>query len=123
LDSSQYVIQNRSFWFIHASLKLPISISEEPPGANYSALTITKVFPMRIRRRGFEMRLVIQGNRTPAPLADLTFIKVIARGRLWADDLLADRAESIAAIASREVVLPHYVRRPTRLAFLSPRIA
>ena len=78
---------------------------------------------MRTRRRGFEMRLVIQGNRTPAPLADLTFIKVIARGRLWADDLLTDRAESIAAIASREVVLPHYVRRPTRLAFLSPRIA
>ena len=59
---------------------------------------------MRTRRRGFEMRLVIQGNRTPAPLADLTFIKVIARGRLWADDLLTGRAESIAAIASRELV-------------------
>jgi hypothetical protein len=44
---------------------------------------------MQIRRRGFEMRLVIQGSRAPAPLADLALIKVIAKGRRWADDLLA----------------------------------
>ena len=83
---------------------------------------MTRVFPMQIRRRGFEMRLVIQGNRAPAPLADLTLIKAIARGRLWADDLLTGRVDSIAAIAKREAVLPNYVRRMTRLAFLSPRI-
>ena len=83
---------------------------------------IMRVFPMQIRRRGFKMRLVIQGNRAPAPLADLALIKAIARGRQWADDLLAGRAESVAAIARREGVLPNYVRRLTRLAFLSPRI-
>jgi hypothetical protein len=77
---------------------------------------------MQIRRRGFEMRLVIQGSRAPAPLADLALIKVIAKGRRWADDLLAGRVESVAAIARREGVLPNYVRRLTRLAFLSPRI-
>jgi site-specific DNA recombinase len=77
---------------------------------------------MQIRRRGFEMRLVIQGNRAPAPLADLRLIKAIARGRQWADDLLAGRVQSVAAIAKREGVLPNYVRRLTRLAFLAPRI-
>jgi site-specific DNA recombinase len=77
---------------------------------------------MQIRRRGFEMRLVIQGNRAPASLADLTLIKAIARGRKWADDLLAGRVESVASIAERESVLPNYVRRLTRLAFLAPRI-
>jgi len=46
----------------------------------------------------------------------------IARGRQWADDLLAGRVESVAAIAKREGVLPNYVRRLTRLAFLAPRI-
>lgn len=71
---------------IRVSLKLPNSITEEQQGANDTALTITRVLPMQIRRRGFEMRLVLQGNRAPAPLADLALIKAIARGRQWADD-------------------------------------
>ena len=79
-----------------------------------------RVFPMQIRRRGFKMRLVIQGNRAPAPLADLALIKAIARGRQWADDLLAGRAESVAAIARREGVRPNYVRRLTRIQCADP---
>jgi hypothetical protein len=107
---------------IRVSLKLLNSITEEQHGANGTALTITRVFPMQIRRRGFEMRLVIQGSGAPAPLVDLALVKAIARGRQWSDDLLAGRVESVAAIAKREQVLPHYVRRLTRLAFLSPKI-
>jgi site-specific DNA recombinase len=107
---------------IRVSVKLPVSITEEQPDANDKSLRISRVFPMQIRRRGFEMRLVIQGNSAPAPLADLTLIRAVARGRRWADDLLTGRVESIAAIAKREGVLPNYVRRLTRLAFLSPRI-
>jgi len=106
---------------IRVSLKLSHSVTEEL-GANATALSIARVFPMQIRRRGFEMRLVIQGNRAPASLADLALIKAIARVRLWADDLLAGRVESVAAIAERDGVLPNYVRRLTRLAFLAPRI-
>ena len=65
------------------SLKLRSSVPEEQPGANDSSLTITRVFSIQIKRRGFEMRLVLQGKRAPAPLADLALIKAIARGRLW----------------------------------------
>jgi hypothetical protein len=107
---------------IRVSLKLPNSITEEQRGENATELTITRVFPMQIRRRGFEMRLVIQGSRAPAPLADLALMKAIARGRQWSDDLLAGRVESVAVIAKREGVLPNYVRRLIRLAFLAPRI-
>ena len=107
---------------IRVSLKLPNCITEEPRGENATELTITRVFPMQIRRRGFEMRLVIQGSRAPAPLADLALLKAIARGRQWFDDLLGGRVESVAAIAEREGVLPNYVRRLIRLAFLSPKI-
>jgi len=107
---------------IRVSLKLPICGTEEQRGANATELTVTRVFPMQIRRRGFEMRLVIQGSSAPAPLVDLVLLKAIARGRQWADDLLAGRVESVAAIAKREGVLPNYVRRLTRLAFLAPRI-
>jgi site-specific DNA recombinase len=56
---------------IRVSIKLPNSITEEPRGENATELTITHVFPMQIRRRGFEMRLIIQGCREPAPLVDL----------------------------------------------------
>ena len=48
---------------IHVSLKLPNSITEEQRGENATELTITRVFPMQIRRRGFEMRLVVSGSR------------------------------------------------------------
>jgi hypothetical protein len=68
------------------------------------------------------MRLVIQGSRAPAPLADLALMNAIARGRQWSDDLLAGRVESVAVIAKREGVLAHYVRQLTRLAFRSPKI-
>src|SRR5260370_39083307 len=54
---------------IRVSLKLLNSITEEQHGANATTLTVTRVFPMQIRRRGFEMRLVIQG--APAALVDL----------------------------------------------------
>ena len=107
---------------IRVSIKLPICSTGEQQGANATDLTITRVFPMQIRRRGFEMRLVIQGSHAPVSLADLALIKAIARGRQWSDDLLAGRVESVAAIAKREGVLPNYVRRLTRLAFLAPRI-
>jgi site-specific DNA recombinase len=107
---------------IRVALKLPNFITQEQQGANATELAITRVFPMQIRRRGFELRLVIQGSGAPAPLADLALIKAIARGRQWADDLLAGRVESVAVIAKREGILPNYVRRLTRLAFLAPRI-
>jgi len=107
---------------IRVSLNLSISITEEQHGANAAPLTITRVFPMHIRRRGFEMRLVIEGSRGSAPLPDLALIKAIARGRQWTDDLLTGRVASVAAIAKSEEVLPNYVRRLTRLAFLAPRI-
>jgi DNA invertase Pin-like site-specific DNA recombinase len=106
---------------IRVSIKLPNPITEEQ-SSNATNLTVTRDFPMQIRRRGFEMRLVIQGSRAPAPLVDLALMKAIARGRQWSDDLLAGRVESVAVIARRDGVLPNYVRRLTRLAFLAPRI-
>ena len=108
---------------IRVSIKLPICSTGEQHGANATELTITRVFPMQIRRRGFEMRLVIQGgSHAPAPMVNLALMKAIARGRRWSDDLLAGRVESVAVIAKREGVFPNYVRRLIRLAFLAPRI-
>jgi hypothetical protein len=91
---------------IRVSLKFPHSTTDEQQGETATELTAIHVFPMQIRRRGFEMRLVIPGSRAPAPLVDLALMKPIARGCQWSDDLLAGRVESVAAIAKREGVLP-----------------
>jgi len=107
---------------IRVSLKLPNSITEEQHGANATELTITRVFPMQIRRRGFEMRLIIEGSGALAPRADLALLKAVARAHQWSDDLLAGRAQSVAEIAERKGAGARYVRRLLRLAFLAPQI-
>jgi site-specific DNA recombinase len=107
---------------IRVSVMLRNSMTVKQRGANDAELASTRVFPMQIRRRGFEMRLVIHGSRAPAPLVDLALMKAIARGRQWSDDLLAGRVESVLAIAQREGLLANYVRRLVRLAFLAPKI-
>jgi hypothetical protein len=56
---------------IRVSLKVPTTITEERLGANATELVIMRVFPMQIRRRGFEMRLIIEANGAPAARADL----------------------------------------------------
>jgi hypothetical protein len=38
--------------------------------ASANELIVARFFPMTVRRRGVEMRLVIEGNRAPAPRAD-----------------------------------------------------
>jgi hypothetical protein len=68
------------------------------------------------------MRLVIEGNRAPAPRADLALLKAVARAHHWSDELLSGRVPSIAKIAERERVSARYVRRLMRLAFLAPKI-
>ena len=51
---------------IRVSLKVPIPEPLTRPAANAHELIITRFFPMTIRRRGVEMRLVIEGNHAPA---------------------------------------------------------
>jgi hypothetical protein len=77
---------------------------------------------MIIRRRGVEMRLLVEGNRAPSPRADLALLKAVARARQWSEDLLAGRAQSVAELAKRERVSSRYLRRLLRLAFMAPEI-
>jgi hypothetical protein len=107
---------------IRLSLKLPIPETTSRLAANVNELIIARFFPMTVRRRGVEMRMVIEGNRAPAPRADSALLKTVARARQWSEDLLAGRAQSVAEIAQRERVSSRYVRRLLRLAFLAPEI-
>jgi hypothetical protein len=107
---------------IRVSLKLPIPETASRPAADANGLIVARFFPMTVRRRGVEMRLVIKGNGAPAPRADSALLKAVARAHQWSEDLLAGRARSVAEIAERERVGSRYVRRLLRLAFLAPEI-
>jgi len=83
---------------------------------------LTRVVPMRVRRRGVERRLVVEAPGPAARKADPALLKAIARARGWFGDLVAGRAASLTALAAREGVTDRYVGHLLPLAFLAPDI-
>jgi len=106
---------------IRVSLRLPIPPNAEEKGGPPRHIALSKFVPMQMKRRGIEMRLVLEGDSTPSPV-DLPLLKAVARARRWTQDLLSGRVHSIGALAKREGLDRRSVRRLIRLGFLSPRI-
>ena len=76
---------------------------------------------MQMKRRGVEMRMVLEGDSTPSRV-DLPLLKAVARVRRWSQDLIAGRAQSVDELAKRERLDGRSLRRLLQLGFLSPRI-
>jgi len=85
------------------------------------SLTFTEFVPLRMKRRGVAMRLVIGGSVSTGT-ADPTLLKAVVRGRKWFNELASGRAKFTQEIAAREGVNGRFVRRLIPLAFLSPAI-
>ncbi|MGO9450813.1 MAG: recombinase family protein [Candidatus Binataceae bacterium] len=85
-------------------------------------LTITRFVPLRLKRRGVELRIVIDGNVASASAVDLPLLKAIARGHRWFSELASNRARDTLEIAKREGLRASYVRRLIPYAFLAPSI-
>jgi len=103
-------------WF-----RVAIPIVGGSVGADISGPILNRFIPMQMKRRGVELRLVLEGHaRTSTP--DPALLKAVARARCWFDDLVCGRAASLAELAARAKVSTRYVRRLLRLAFLAPVI-
>jgi site-specific DNA recombinase len=76
---------------------------------------------MQMKRRGVEMRIVLQGDSNPTRV-DLPLLKAVARARRWADELASGKARSVGELARREGIDSRSVRRLIPLGFLSPGI-
>ncbi len=107
---------------IQVSIKLPIPSDEGRDAATPNELALARFAPMRMKRRGVEMRLIIDGDAGPAARVDPSLLKAIARAYRWSDDLVSGRVRSIGEIAKRERLTGRYVRCVMRLAFLAPKI-
>ena len=86
--------------------------------------SIRHLVPTRIKRRGVEMHLVIEGadNHSKACKPDPALIKAVVRANKWFDDLVSGRAKSLTAIAQAEGLSDRYVSHLLPLAFLAPDI-
>jgi site-specific DNA recombinase len=97
---------------IQISIKLPISSDERRDVATPNEPALSRFVPMRMKRRGVEMRLIIDGDAASLARVDLPLLDATARAYRWSNDLLA----------GREHLTARHVRRVMRLAFLAPRV-
>jgi site-specific DNA recombinase len=104
------------------ALKLPVEVAPTAEAANRASIAVSRFVPMQIKRRGVELRLVMNGDRDKARKADPALLKAIARAHRWFDDLVAGRVASMAEIGKREGLPKNYVSWLIRLAFLAPEI-
>jgi len=85
-------------------------------------MSVRQVVPAQIKRRGVEMRLVLEGAGAETAKSDPALIKAVARAHKWFDDLLNGRARSLGDIANTQGVSDRYISHPMPLAFLAPDI-
>ena len=97
-------------------MKLRLEIESAEP------FYLTRTAPMMIKRRGIEMRLIIEGQRQPDRPADETLLRAIAKGKKWIEMLASGRATSVTDIARSENVTERWVSRIIPMAFLSPNM-
>ena len=106
---------------IRLALRLPLPTSGKPAANATTHLSITRQIPLRVRRRGNEMRLIVcgglGGTSGSAPRIDSAILKAAARARRWFNDLVSGRAASMVEIGQREGVGKRYVSRMIRLSF------
>ncbi len=107
---------------IRVSIKLPIAGAEKSRAQLPDQVAIARWFPLQMKRRGVELRLIIGDRNRSAAIVDLSLLKAVARAHRWFDEISTGKARSLAAIDAREGLNVRYVGRLIRLAFLAPDI-
>ena len=93
-----------------------------PSGGSVPLSKVLQLFrfvPLKVKRRGVEMRLIINGGDEPRK-PDPAMLKAFARARGWFEELASGRVRSLVEIARRERLAKRYVTRLAKLAFITP---
>jgi DNA invertase Pin-like site-specific DNA recombinase len=105
---------------LRLTLNLPlVRVGAEPAGM----VALSHFVPLRMKRRGIELRLILDGHIRPPSEVDPVLFKALARARAWFEEVASGRAASLAEIARREGLQKRYVTRLTKLAFMAPSLA
>jgi hypothetical protein len=106
---------------IRIALTVPIPSSSEGQPST-AVLRLSHFVPMKVKRRGVEMRIVIDGQLQAARQVDPALLKALARARCWFEEVACGRVQSLVEIARREGLPKRYVTRLAKLAFVSPMV-
>ncbi len=85
-------------------------------------IVIRRQFPVVLKRRGVEMRLVMKPADYRMPNIDQQLVSAIAKGHVWFDDWMRGRIKGYKDIVEREDISASYAGDVMKLAFLSPAI-
>lgn len=100
-------------------IRITVSLLSVVPAAIKNPITITHSIPMQMKRRGCEMRLVINAGQ-PAATPDPILRRSIAQAYYWFDVLQSGQASNIAEIAAQEDVDERYIAQRLPFAFIAP---
>ena len=103
---------------IRLGLKISVPCSG-PGGAALHKVLLLQFVPLKVKRRGVEMRLIINGGDEPRK-PDPALLKAFARAHGWFEELASGQVRSLVEIARREGRAKRYVTRLAKLAFVSP---
>ena len=82
----------------------------------------TIILPMTIRRRGLEMRIVIDNGQSDRRTPDPALVALLRRAQTFREQMLSDGGGSVSELASRNSVDRSDFARILKLAFLAPEI-
>ena len=86
---------------------VPLTPAAAPPN-RLQGCVFTREFPLRIKRRGVEMRLAIDASDPRATNPDPGLLKQVKRVRRCFDALVSGRIGSVAELASLEGISDRY---------------
>ena len=78
--------------------------------------------PIRLKRRGVEMKIIVPGKPKTHTSRDESLIKIIAKAHKWFEKLKSGSAHSLEEIAASEEMNASDISRYLPLAFLAPDI-
>ena len=93
-----------------------------PDATDAPEAVLIRDVPLRIKRRGVEMRLVIEGPPVSSTNADPILLKEIRRAHRCFEALVSGQVNSVAELATVEGISDRYVSSLLPLAFLAPDI-
>jgi hypothetical protein len=97
-------------------------VPTNPEAVDAKQAVLVRDVSLRIKRRGVEMRLVIEGAATSPRKADPILLKEIRRAHRCLEALVSGRVRSVAELATVEGISDRYVSSLLPLAFLAPDI-
>ena len=93
-----------------------------PPAIPENGGTIALKIPVRLKRVGREMKLVIDGPDGPMAAPDPVLLRLLAKAHRYRDSLLSGEGKSIQDLAEKAGVSRPYFSSVVRLGFLAPSI-